>query len=280
MVRRLSVRRDSLSRMAEAVNFHDHLVADSARFAAAAGQAAPDTPVPSCPLWNADDLLWHLGQVQYFWGTVVLDQVDGDEAQKRTPERPGDRAGLVEFGRRAADRLTGALTGLGPAEQRWTWQEDDQTIGFILRRQAHEALIHRVDAELTAGDRTPLDPALAGDGVDEALRVMYGGCPSWGTITPEPGRTLRLRATDTGRSWLVTLARFSGTEPDGTSHTAEPDIHVAAADPGGPALAEISGTAADLDCWVWHRPPFGQVERSGDAEVLAGFDGAIAPAIN
>ncbi len=46
---------------------------------------------------------------------------------------------------------------------------DDKTAGYIARRQAHEALVHRLDAELTVGDRTPLDPRLAADGVDEAL---------------------------------------------------------------------------------------------------------------
>ena len=36
------------------------------------------------------------------------------------------------------------------ASEAWTWSTD-QTVGFIVRRQAHEALIHRLDAELTAG---------------------------------------------------------------------------------------------------------------------------------
>ncbi len=48
-----------------------HLTADSARFAAVIDGLSPDAAVPSCPGWNADDLLWHLGQVQWFWGTVV-----------------------------------------------------------------------------------------------------------------------------------------------------------------------------------------------------------------
>ena len=38
-----------------------------------------------------------------------------------------------------------------PAEPAWTWSAE-QTVGFTLRRQAHEALIHRLDAEQTAGD--------------------------------------------------------------------------------------------------------------------------------
>jgi uncharacterized protein (TIGR03083 family) len=253
------------------MDFNRYIVAESARFADVIAQAAPQTRVPTCPDWNADDLLWHLGKVQYFWGTVVIDQVDGGEAEKRNPERPADRAGLLDFCRQTSSRLTGALTGADPAAPAWTWS-DDQTVGFIQRRQAHEVLIHRVDAELTAGGpRGPIDRELAADGVDETLRVMYGGCPPWGTITPEPSRgTVRLRATDTGDSWLVTMARFTGTDPDGKTYD-EPDIHIAPADPGGPATAEITGTASDLDCWVWNRDPVGPVEHSGDQAMFDQF---------
>jgi hypothetical protein len=153
-------------------------------------------------------------------------------------------------------------------------------VGFIRRRQAHEALIHRVDAELTAGERTALDQALCRDGVDEVLHVMYGGAPPWGEFTPEPDKTVRVRATDTGDSWLLTLGRFTGTDPDDGNVIEDADLRVAATDPGGPAAAELAGSAADLDCWLWHRPTVGEVERSGDEKVLAELDSAIAPGIN
>ena len=125
-----------------------------------------------------------------------------------------------------------------------------------------------------------MDPGLSADGVDEALRVMYGGMPPWGNFTPSGAGTLRLRASDTGDSWLVTTGRFTGTDPgDGTSYD-EPDIHAAGSDPGDPAAAEVVGTAADLDCWLWHRPEYAPVTLSGDPEVLARFQSAIAPGID
>jgi hypothetical protein len=40
------------------------------------------------------------------------------------------------------------------------------------------------------------------------------------------------------------------------------------------------GSAADLDCWLWHRPTVGQIERSGDPEAISHFESAIAPGIN
>jgi uncharacterized protein (TIGR03083 family) len=255
-----------------------HLTRESARFADAIRAAEPDAPVPSCPGWNADDLLWHLGEVQWFWAAVVREDVTGEQAGELKPPRPPDRAGLLAFFERASHDLAGILAATPPQSAAWTWS-DDKSVAFIRRRQAHEALIHRVDAELTAGSRTPLDPVLATDGVDEALRVIYGGVPGWGTFTPQGDGLVRLRAADTGASWLVLLGRFTGTDPGGTSYD-EPDIYPAASDPGTVAAAEVTADAADLDCWMWHRPPLGPVERSGDQRALDRFDAAIGPGID
>jgi uncharacterized protein (TIGR03083 family) len=255
-----------------------YLARESARFAEAIREVPPDARVPSCPDWTADDLLWHLGEVQWFWGTVVRENVTGERAEELKPPRPAGQAALLAFYDRASRDLAEALAAAAPDSAAWTWSED-KTVGFIRRRQAHEALIHRVDAELTADRRTPLDPRLSADGVDEALRVMYGGVPTWGTFTPDRPQTVRLLAADTGDSWFVTLGRFTGTSPDGTSYD-EPDIRADDTDPGADAAAEVSGGAADLDCWLWHRPPIAAVERSGDLQVLSRFGSAIAPGID
>jgi uncharacterized protein (TIGR03083 family) len=275
---RLSAPGSNLRRVDSDLDYVSHLARESARFADALRAVAPDTPVPSCPGWSADDLLWHLGGVQWFWAAIVREDVTGDRAEELKPPRPSDHAGLLAFLERASHDLAEILAATPPESAAWTWS-DDKSVAFIRRRQAHEALIHRIDAELTAGSRTPLDPSLSADGVDEALRVMYGGVPDWGTFTPDDERTLRLRATDTGDSWLVTLGRFTGTDSDGTSYD-EPDIHAADRDPGTQAAAQVTGTAADLDCWLWHRPPMAPVQRSGDHQVLSGFDAAIGPGIN
>jgi uncharacterized protein (TIGR03083 family) len=274
----VSAQRSSLRRVSSDLDYVTHLARESARFAEALREAPPDAPVPSCPDWNADDLLWHLGEVQWFWGTVVREGVSREQAEQRKPPRPAGRAGLRAFFERVSRDLTEILAAAAPGSPAWTWSED-KTVGFIRRRQAHEALIHRIDAELTAGRRTPLDPRLSADGVDEALRVMYGAVPSWGAFTPDPPHAVRLRATDTGDSWLVTLGRFTGTDPDGTSYD-EPDIHADDRDPGIEAAAEVAGTAGDLDCWLWHRPPLTPVGRSGDQQALSRFESAIAPGID
>ena len=274
-----------MTRDATTLDYLDHLASDSARFLEVLRQVPSGARVPTCPDWDADDLLWHLAEVQWFWGTIVgrgltahaeVEAVDAGD-------RPGDRDGLLALFDRVSRELHHHLSTTSPDTPAWTWAEE-QSVGFIRRRQAHEALIHRLDAELAAGDRTPMDADLCTDGVDEVLRIMYGGAPPWGLFTPDPAQTVRVQTTDTDRSWLLTLGQFAGTDHDGTA-VDEPDLRVSASDTGGPetgatAAATVSGTAADLDCWLWHRPPVGEIERAGDPQVLQRFDQTIAPGIS
>ena len=261
-----------------------HLARDSARFVEVLRQTPPESRVPTCPDWDADDLLWHLAEVQRFWGTIVTRGLTAGADVKALDNgtRPVDRDDLLAFYDEASRGLHQILSTTPDDKPVWTWS-DDHTVGFILRRQAHEALIHRLDAELTAGERRPMGPELSTDGVDEILRVMYGGAPSWGRFAPDPTQTLRIRTTDTGLSWLLTLGQLTGTDDHGTTHD-EPDLRVAESDAGGSdtgatAAATVSGTAADLDCWLWHRPPTGEIERIGDPQVLQHFDQIIAQGI-
>lgn len=257
-------------------DFLTHLADESARFALAIGATAPDARVPTCPDWTSDDLLWHLAEVQWFWGTIVRDGLTGQQAEERKPDRPAGRPALSGFYHRASRDLALALAAATPDQAAWTWS-DEHSVGFIRRRQAHEAMIHRIDAELVAGHRTGMDRALSADGVDEALRVMFAGLSEWAAFTPTPGRTLRVTATDTADTWLVALGTMTGSD-GGTSYD-EPSIEVADADPGGEAAAGLSGTAADLDCWLWGRPPAGPVARTGDPGVLADFGAIVAGGI-
>jgi uncharacterized protein (TIGR03083 family) len=260
------------------LDYLGHLRKESARFMSVLRDAPADGQVPSCPDWRTEDLLWHLGEVQHLWGTVVRDGLTDPDGYEE-PVRPRDRAALLAFFEEATSTLQTALAGTDPAAHRWTWSED-QTVGFILRRQAHEALIHRIDAELTADvARDPVDPALAADGVDEALRVMFGGCPPWATMVVDRDASVRLRCGDTGDSWLVHPAAFSGTSPRGNIYESEPTIEVEGTDDRRPATATVEGAAADLDCWLWGRPTIGEVERDGSEQVLARLQEVIAEGI-
>jgi uncharacterized protein (TIGR03083 family) len=233
------------------VDFLAHLRDESARFLGVLRGSDLSRRVPSCPDWTGADLLWHLGNVQWFWGTVVRDRLQSPEGL-RERERPDSDHGLVQFFEEQSARLLLALTDADPTEEVYMWA-DDKTVGYIRRRQAHEALIHRLDAELTAGRApAPFDATLASDGLHEVIAVMYGGQPPWGTFTAG-GPQLQVVADDTGLVLPVVLGRFTGTDPDSGEAVDEADLSVRDADPEADPVAVVRGRAEDLDAWAWHR---------------------------
>ena len=76
--------------MKNRLDYLEHLATDSARFGEVLRDLPAETPVPACPDWTADDLLWHLGEVQWFWGTVVRENLTGAQAEEVKPPRPDE----------------------------------------------------------------------------------------------------------------------------------------------------------------------------------------------
>ena len=242
---------------------------ESDRLAAVLAACDPAAAVPSCPGWTALDLLAHVVTVQRFWATAIGDRLDaeGVDAYERTREPlPTERSALLELRRAATADLLAALGGRDPAQTAWSWFEADQTVGFSWRMQTHEATVHRVDAELTAGLPVGgIAPEVAADGVDHVVDVM------WAWVPPDATRrttgTLELRATDSDRRWPLRTSRWSGTAW-GQAFADHPAAERAAvADPGVPADAVVSGTAHDLDLLLWGRADEG-LTRAGDPHVL------------
>ena len=269
------------SRSGGPLPFLDHLAADSARFRALLATAPTGATVPTCPDWDADDLLWHLAEVQWFWGEIaeqgLTDAGELDAMNAGRVERPEDRAGLLAVFDRASERLHRVLGELPPETPLWMWAED-RTAGYIRRRQAHEALIHRLDAELTVGDRTPIDGRLAADGVDEALRVMRGYEPQPGLSHVATAPAVTIATVDVMHSWTVTPVHITGTDEDGDVVDALRFLVVDGPDEA--AAAEICGSAADLDCWLWNRPAEGEITREGDAAALGAVDAVLDRSID
>lgn len=249
-----------------------HLRDESARFRAVLGGCDPEARVPGCPDWTAADLVWHLAEVQHFWGTVIRTRPAGPE-EGSTPERPASYGGLLEVFDEWSAALASELSAADPGDAAWSWSSE-QTVGFTFRRQAHEALMHRLDAEQTAGQVTPLDPRLAADGVDEALAVMFGGKPPWGEFAGLPHH-VRVDLSDTGESVWVQLGTLSGTNPSGdVTYADEPDIDVVP-DPGTEPDAVVTGTAADLDAWLWRRGDDAAITVTGDRGIYDRFREAV-----
>ena len=254
--------------MPAAVDFLAAIRTESLRFHECLSGVDPTASVPTCPDWNAADLVWHLTEVQWFWAAIVRDRLSSPEGAKASiPTRPSDHLELLRLCAQASSNLGAELADLAADTPMWTWS-DDRTAGFILRRQAHEALIHRLDAEVVGGRSTAIDAHLAADGVDEALRVMYAESPEWGAFMPSD-LVGTVTATDVGRSWGISLGRFVGTSPEsGTAHDEEV---LQVSEPTDDGCFDVRGTAASLDTWLWNRPTMKQIDFGGDRAALDEF---------
>ncbi|HEU5455509.1 MAG TPA: maleylpyruvate isomerase family mycothiol-dependent enzyme [Nocardioides sp.] len=258
-------------------DYLEHIRSESRRFREVLSTCDPDARVPGCPEWNAADLLWHLAEVQWFWAKVVRTRPLGPDEEDPGPDRPSAYEDLLKAFDEYSSALVSELEQADPGDEAWTWSSE-QTVGFTLRRQAHEALIHRLDAEQAAGDVTPLDTALAADGVEEVLDVMYGASPDWGEFSPLDHR-IRIEITDTGESIWVQLGRFRGTDPKDDVHYDDDDIRVID-DPGTEPDAVISGDAATLDARLWRRGDGATIHLAGDLKIVDHFRQVIHHPIN
>jgi uncharacterized protein (TIGR03083 family) len=221
--------------MVETLDHVAHIVADSSRFAGAI-PADLSSPVPTCPAWDAQALVEHLGEVQRFWAHV-LGLGGAQPTDVDIPDSPADRAGLLAWFTESTSALVDALRTTKPTDPAWTWWGEPATAGAIARHQVQEAAVHRVDAELVAGTATPLHVDVADDGVGEFLQVMLD-VPKGTVLAP-----VRLRATDTGSEW-----RAGGDRADSAA---------------SPAVT-VSGSASDLVLALYGRISLDAVTVEGD----------------
>jgi uncharacterized protein (TIGR03083 family) len=254
-----------------ALDFLAHVRTESSRFGDVLRDIDPAARVPSCPDWSADDLLYHLAEVFDNWTKVVREGRPGDEIT--APERPADHVGLLALYDKARAALLDVITTTPGDQPMWSWVAEDVTADWLPRRMAHEALIHRLDAELAADAVTDFDPALAADGVPEVVHYFFGWRPSWGELSPGP--VGRLKATDTGDEWLVQIGTWSGQSPT-SGKTYEGEAYTSLVTDGEPSFS-VSATARDLDAWLWNRPTISAPVIDGDASrlqamVAAGLD--------
>jgi uncharacterized protein (TIGR03083 family) len=218
---------------------------------AAAAEGNLDVAVEHCPGWTVADLVAHVFEVHWFWGTIAGQHLQEPPSDDDRPPRPAGAELVAQF-RTGAERLVGTLSAADQATRVWTWAPSQQDIAFITRHQVQEAAVHHWDAAQAAGIKLELAHDLAVDAVEEFLTFSVS------SITDHPDKprpsldgSFALVATDVDASWTVT-----DDETPGTLRFSR----------GAPAdLPTISGTASDLLLWL-----YGRVQLAGDDTELIG----------
>lgn len=168
----------------------DGLRSESAALAEAA-RLGPEAHLPSCPGWSIARLLGHLGaiyisvakNIRVGHGEDVVHELEDldlppefEEWFRREYALEAIPPSVVEWYRECARELEEVFRAAEPNERTWTWWTPDQTVGFWMRRMAHETAVHRWDAQLAHGRAEPIVRELAEDGVDEAIQLIALSC--------------------------------------------------------------------------------------------------------
>jgi uncharacterized protein (TIGR03083 family) len=223
------------------------LVRDEGRLLAETARGGLDVPVPTCPGWTVRDVVGHTGVV-YAHKVAALET--GRRPEPGSFPQDPDAADPVGWFLAQHERLLAALAAREPGERVWTWYPPDETARFWYRRMAHETAVHRVDVQGAFDDVTPVDGALAVDGVDELLAVFVPADMPGETVVGGSGQRVAVRTGD--HAWRVTLHPV-GVELD---HEAFP------------VDASVSGEPSELYLYLWGRRPESAVQVDGDVEAL------------
>ena len=234
-----------------------HVRADGERMALVAERGL-DAEVPSCPGWTVRDAVEHTAQ-------VFLHKVQCMRLKTLPEPWPPERGAepTMPYLRHSLDELVTELTVRDQNEFAETWWWDERTVAFWGRRMAHEAAIHRVDVELAHGDVTPIDDALAHDGVDEVLRRFLAGDWTDEPATDRAGTVVKVACDAT--VWRVVM------EPSAIVASVWLDRWPADL----PVDATVSGEPLPLYLWLWGRGPREPLILDGDLGAVDHLDARL-----
>lgn len=241
------------------------LESDIAVFSSVAATAlgTADPVVPCCPGWAVSDLVSHLA----VFHALVAEWVTVGRRPTSWEREPPKGLDLVEWQRRSSARLLDAVGTVDPATPTSTWSPYDQSVGFWVRRMAHETAVHRVDLEQSLGIDWQIDPVVAVDGIDEVFTLWITGRMPVGFVGS--GRSVRVLAYGPEDNALF----------DRVIRPFQELVHFAPYEQGMRVDAEVSGPASAMWAWCWGRTDTAHpVEVVGDADAVGELRETLAAA--
>ena len=234
--------------MLDAATYRTH-VESFGRALADAAEGHLAEGVPSCPDFTVETLVKHAATFCQ-WVAAILDE--GGLAVAPNEVGEGEP---IELHRKEHASLVEALSTVDFDHDCWSWGTD-QHARFWFRRAAHELAIHCWDVQNAVGTPSPIDPALAFDGVDEFAREFSPVHPIFGPGAAAKlgveGETIHFHPTDTDGELLITCR---GDHWEVTNEHAKGSV-------------AARGPAEDLYLFAWGRVPVSNLEVFGDASIL------------
>jgi uncharacterized protein (TIGR03083 family) len=230
-------------------SYIEHVRSDGARLVEVA-RCAPEARIPSCPEWSMRELVGHMSSVHGWVANILETRLQERVHLRQVDELEGDFDAIAGEYESNLARLLAALDATSDDESVWNWRDRRPApAAFWFRRMAQETVMHRLDAELGANEPTPIDPALAADGIDEFLGLLQR------FIGREPVEGLEgsiaFVTSDAPGEWRLNLA------PDRLDFV---DTEVE---------ASVRGPASDVYRFVLHRnADDANLEMLGDARVI------------
>lgn len=182
------------------VDYAAALLEENRAFSDLIRNADESLPVPTCPGWDIQKLLRHVGRGDR-WAAQIVSEKRDDYLDPRNVEGGKPPPGVdetISWLQGGAQRLIDAVELTGVETPVWTFL-GPRPANWWIRRRLHEVAVHRADVAIAQGIDFTLEPEIAADGITEWLeRVVIQAGGNGAPLPLEDGDTLHLHATDPG----------------------------------------------------------------------------------
>ena len=247
------------------------------------GIGKPAPQVPTCPEWNVNDLILHIGFVHRTWSKLLDERMQtppdfqaADKSylniptaymawsgDKKAPEGAAVPADLVNWFEEGTKLLEVSLANIEPEIAVWTFATA-QNAWHWHRMMPLETGMHRWDVQNTYGEAAPLEAEFAKASIDflfeVLLPILRGGFRQG--ARPGEGEVYHFHRTDGDGEWLVTFGKEATTV---SYEHRKGDI-------------ALRGTASDILLFLFGRQNADNLEVLGDQSLVARFR-ELTPAI-
>ena len=211
-----------------------------------------DANVPNCPGWNNLELLNHM---KVIWWFVAAQIVAGNDSERAIPSDE-----ILDSPLSQLTHLMDTFKSSDFSSPAWSWTwGSDKTVGFFIRRIAHENTVHDWDAKNALGIDGQIPTLLALDGIEEKLFLVSETLRVSESGATLPNASIHLHCTDCEGEWMLS--------PSGA------DLKIVREH--GKGDAAVRGEAKQILLYLWGRK-IENLDFFGDEEVIKAW-GEIGP---